>query len=475
MHCNLVKLATEIQLMIIENLRRDEDIKAHAGKGIESYGENDEPVRIYHDLINWSSTSSYFRNLLAPEIFKSVKLVNDDKSGSSLNTVAASQHNVHVKELHFLGSALSDDHVEKAKYLDTQGILPRSAEYLDTQGILPRSVEKLICELQRFPRLERLSLKFYYKFESPIEETSNMGIFADQTSEQILEAEASVAWRALLSRTYSALASNKSPHFKNLEIKHLAWNDVSTFSNAAFHNFLGQMEQFTLSSHSKYNQIGWTPSFPRHHPTMLEKLDTYFFNHLANVTTLHIKDIRDNKKWGLDGKIHYPLTLRADQMPLLTTLRLDYIFASRKLVDFLVSHKDTLEQLTLCDCYALLRPGGTYWSQFFTSLFFACPTQLRRFELFGDGMSLLREQADDQLKEKEDQPIRRRLREEPRRLLFLYAMVEEEDQMLFYDWDDCFLEFMRGEDQSSWDRLMGLVEGNAKRAANGVNKGVDES
>ena len=314
MHCNLVKLPAELLLVIVQKLRQDEDSKARASEEEEFGKDKDEPVRIYHDLVNWSSTCSYFRNLLAPEIFKSVKLANDEKSGSSLNTVATSQHNAHVKELHFIGSALGEIHVDKAAYFDTE-------------GIFPRGVEGLIRELRRFPSLERLRLKYDYKFENPRVWMWSMDIFAVESSEQILEAEASVAWRALMARTYSALARNKPPHIKSLEIKHHVWSDVSTFSDAAFHSFLGQIEQFTLSSQGKYNFKGWRPSTPRQYPVVLRKINEYFLNHLANVTTLHIKDV-EFYPFGLDGRIHTPLPLRTDQMPLLTSLHLDFTCAS---------------------------------------------------------------------------------------------------------------------------------------------------
>ena len=186
MHCKLLDLAAELQLMIIEEPRQDEDIEALA-----DYEDDDhhEEIKIHHDLINWSYTSSYFHNLLAPYIVKTVKLLNGEKSGSSLNPAAKSPHNAHIKELRFIGSAFGNARSEEATFSDTE-------------GILPGSVKALLCDLQQFPNLERLSIEFNFNFESMewISEGMKIGR-GEETPDEALKAEASVAWRALMSRT----------------------------------------------------------------------------------------------------------------------------------------------------------------------------------------------------------------------------------------------------------------------------------
>ena len=451
MHCNLIELPVELLLAIIKELRRDEHIRVRTNdKKWKVYGADipekpDKSVKIYHDLIHWSCTCSYFRNLLAPDIFKTVKLVNDEKSGSSLNIVAKSQHNVHVKELYFIGSALCN---------------PRSkAAFSDTEGILPYSVYGLICELQRFPSLERLSLKFDFKFS-----IRKFSIFKEETPEQVLKAEASVAWRALMSKTYSALAQNKSPRFKHLEIRNLLSKNVSTYDHASFHEFLSHFEQFTVSICGKDKFMRYLLGRTGLSPP--GKFDEYFFNHLANVTTLSIKNL-ESEPFGLARRFHTPIALKVDQMRLLTNLHLDHIFASPELSDFLVGHKDTLEELTLHDCYASTGARssiehGIYWSQLFTSIFSACPAKLRRLELdsgvwsrFFTGFLCVDEERDNVLTI---------LQQNPNRILFPYAKSSEDYGLLTYDRDECFAAFWNEEDQRSWDRLMGLVEANSKEA-----------
>ncbi|MCJ1426070.1 hypothetical protein MMC29_003972 [Sticta canariensis] len=474
MSCSLLSLPVELHLKIIEALLRDKDIEAHEEKQDDEAHEEeqddeaheekqDELININHDLIKWSCTCSYFRNLLAPTIFKTAKLVNDEKSGSSLNAVAKSPHNVHVKDLHFIGSALGDAHSEEAAFSDTE-------------GILPRSVDALLCNLQWFPSLERLSIRFDYNFESMDDWVEGLDLLAEpETPQQVLEFEASAAWRALMSRTFYALTKNKPPNFKHLEIRQLHSKNVSTFSNAAFHECLNHFEHLTLSIHGEDNGAGWKSNTTQEYPALMEKLDEYFFNHLANVTILSIKAPKEGPL-GLEGMNHVPLALKPDQMPLLATLHLGYIFASPELIDFLVGHKDTLEELVLCNCYAStntysgLAINGVYWSQLFTSLFSADPTQLRRLELVEGDMCLLDYEG---FTEEQYEEVLTVHRQDPERIALPYAYLDDKYGMLFYDEEESLAAFVGGEDQRSWDRLMELVERNVKEATKRERKSVE--
>lgn len=455
MHSNLLDLPVELQLKIIEVLLQDKDSEAHVDDGKKDDDDHDdkeeEPIKIYHDLISWSCTCSYFRNLLSPDIFKTVKLVNDNNSGFSLYAVAKSPHNIHVKNLHFIGSAPSQEVV-----------------FPDSEMVLPRSVEALLSDLQQFSSLESLSIEFDKSLKSEYDEMDSDSRYDDdsidqETPEQVFEDEQSEACRALMSRTYYALMHNKSHHFKYLQIKLLIWKNVSTFKNPAFHDFLSHFEQFTLSI-SEDLDVELHYNVTRGYRMLMGKLDEYFFDHLANVTTLSIKAPNEGPL-GLEGWPFVPLPLSADQMPLLTTLHLEYIFVSPELIDFLVGHKHTLEELTLRHCAASTRDGseadnGIYWSQFFSSLCSACPTQFRRFELLGDEIR----PSEDAFDKEEKENVRTILRQDPGRLMFPYAYLTSLYGNLFYDHEESLAAFLKGEDQRSWNQLMRLVEGNAKEA-----------
>lgn len=456
MHCNLLNLPAEVHLEIIKELLQDEDIDIHTNDGPkDDHGfseKHEKPVKIYRDLINWSCTCSYFRSLLAPKIFKTTQLVNDEKSGSSLIAVAKSPHKIHVKELYFIGSVLRPAHI--------RGVAPSNSG-----GILPYSVDTLLRDLQQFPSLEKLSIEIdnkpaYYE----------CGCCGESLYETTI---GTARWYALLFRTYSALTQNKSPRFKHFEIRRLVWKEVNIFRHAAFHDFLGHFEQFTLSIFGPELINGEMSDTKNEYPAVVKNLDKYFFNHLVNVTTLSIKAPKV-APLGLEGlKFSSSLTLSAGQMPLLVTLHLDYIFACRQLIAFLVGHKRTLQEVTLRDCYAcgeylILHSlhRGTTWSKLFTSISSARPAQLRRFELVGSFLPL---PSEYQFKEDaEDKMIPTILRQNPERILFPYVdMCDGFQPALSYDVDWSFDAFFRGDDQRAWDQLMKLVKGNVKKAENG--------
>lgn len=108
-------------------------------------------------------------------MFKTVTLVNYEKSGSSLGTVAKNPHKIHVKELHFIGFALGHTYSEEAAFSDTE-------------GILPRRVDSLLRNLHWFPSLERLSIKFDVNFET-IDDDFRTRVFETETPKQVLQAE----------------------------------------------------------------------------------------------------------------------------------------------------------------------------------------------------------------------------------------------------------------------------------------------
>ena len=472
MSCYLLQLPTELQLKIVQTLIQSEADRYRYHRA----GQEDETIRVYHDLIRWSSTCSYFRALLAHRVFKTVQLVNGEKSGSSLSAVAKSPYNIHVKELHFVGDLLGSSHSDEAVFLDTEGTLVRSEDvaFPHPEGTLARSVNDVLCHLERFPSLESVSIEF----------DIDMWDFGRWDAARAFNADLLATWLALISRTCSALTLNRTPHFKHLEIRQLVWKTVSTFSHAAFQEFLGHFEKFTLSVYS--DDVCGVRLFdmPDSYRMAMTKLDDCFYNHLANVRTLSIKAPRGAAETpaGVEGMHYVLLALRPNQMPLLRTLHLDHIFVSRELIEFLVGHNDTLEELSLRKCYAG-RPfpylsidddNGINWSELFTSLFYACAAKLRRFELAGCGMPFPSEERlrEEYLDEEETEKISTMLQQDPRRILFPYAYLAESSGELICYYKLSLKEFLKGEDQQCLDRLMVSVERNAKENAKSRRKGL---
>ncbi|MCJ1465220.1 hypothetical protein MMC07_003836 [Pseudocyphellaria aurata] len=483
----------EVQQVIIDELLRSEDLKARAE---QDGAEQVEPIIIYRDLINWSCLHSYFRNLLAPHIFKTVKLVNDEKSGASLDAVARSPHCVHVENLHFFGSApdkvkdeeadrkkrdrwafpLEKSHVERPdseksddEHSDGEHSDCEQSASLVHNGIFPRSVDGLLSNLQRFPSLESLSIRFDH---CCLDNDDWGDLVEDETP--VLEAEAQSPWRALMTLVYSALSRNKTTHVKHLDIRQLTRKEVSTFGCAALHAFLGHLEQFTLSIHGEIlGMAGYDLEYYSNrigeYSAMMRNLDKCFFDHLAHVTILSLKAPEEGPLGPL-GSVEYnysSLALRAGHMPLLKTLHLEYVFASRELIDFLVYHKDTLEEVTLRNCYASVDDicRGTRWSKLFKSLWSAHPTKLRRFEL-------ARDKADPHFENKgflldEEEETIQTLLQDAGNIIFLYANIYYKRGELVFNGKETWRAFLEQKDQRYWRRLMKLVDRNAMKVIEG--------
>lgn len=235
MSCKLVGLPFEL-LKMIHGMVQDDHIKTD---GFEYHHKENqhEKLRIHIDLIHWSSTCSFFRDLFAPDVFRVVKLINDEKSGSSLDAVSRSRHRSHVKELHSIGSTLGPAHGHKTAFSDTK-------------GILPGSVVAVLSDLQRFSSLERLSINLNYDLVSSDRSTQDMA--DSKVNAEVIKDEE--AWRALIFETYSALSQNEPHCFKHMEIRrHLTWEKVSTLRHVDFLSFLGQFEHFILSIYGREN------------------------------------------------------------------------------------------------------------------------------------------------------------------------------------------------------------------------------
>lgn len=459
MHCHLLDLPVELQLKIIDELVGDPHFVADKKTQRES-------IKSYLDLVPWSSTCSYFRNLLASDIFKTVTLVNDEESGFSLNAVAKSPHNVHVKELHFIGCALGSAHSDQVTFPDPE-------------GTLAPSVTELLCDLKRFPSLKKLIVEFEFNYEDLSESDAGeitVWTLEDESAGKAAQAKTCATWLALMSRTYSALTQNKIPHFKHLELREVICKKVSAFSHTAFHDFLGHLEQFTISMYGGDIARGGVPYTSENSFLAITKLDEYFFTHLRNATALSIKG-STVAPFVLEAIDHVSLTLQTDRMTLLTTLNLDNVHVSQGLIEILSVHNETLEELSLKTC--CVDPFSLYikdhteenicWSHLFTSLSSACPQRLRRFALVGCEMPFPsgQELAEAQIGEEEIEKVRIILRQEPGRKIFAYAFFtyfDESELKVKYDNVVGFHRFLKGEDQGSWDRLIRLVERNAETA-----------
>ena len=472
MPCHFVDLSPELQLKITDELRHDinadeiQDDKepdpydSNAEKPDEKKERKERQSRgnRVHDLLNWSCTSRFFRNLLAPYIFESISLFNTDRSGSSIYALSRSEQNRHVKELIYVGRAPGDAHRDEK-------------EYSDTEAILPRSVDSVLSNLGSFPNLENISVEFPYKFADYSEWDEGLDLCAEEEpDEAVVSEESKVAWRALMAKSWDALMQNKGKKYKCLQVRKLGPIKVSNFNHVDFHKFLGRFERFELSIYGEDNGAGWSINKVELYTVLMGKLGIYFFDHLTSVTELTIKAPEEGPL-GLQGTSHAPLELRKGQMPALRTLFLEYILIGQELIDFLIDHVNTLESLSMLRCSADvngLAEDGIPWSHFFNALINAEFERLCHFDLLSDKIPLTRaekygEEEDEVEVSEQVKNVRQVLKDDENRRLFPYTTLCDKYGAIYQDDKQNLDAFERGEDQASYDRLIVIINKNMKR------------
>lgn len=482
MSFSLVNLSDELHLKIIyELLKHDEFLheKSLEPDPHQDRQDRDDEFQYHRDLMNWSCTSVYFRNLLAPYILKTVKLRNDEKSGASVDAILKSRHGDLVKEMYFLGTIppgmANPDGDDKDDEPLAEGFYknPEEAEEENERPImitLPPVVDTLLSHLHQFPNLESLSIGFTYPYESPFDEYHEAEGIMDNENP-----EAARAWKALMTTTYATLLRNKAPQLRAVEIRKFVWTFTEPYESPNFHNFLSQVEHFSLSVRGGENGAGWCVNTCDGYLECVARLDDLFFDHLASATTLTLRAPVEGPI-GLEGMRHARLALKKEQMPLLKSLHLEHIFICQELVDFVIGHTNTLEQLTLRDCNSsvngLQDNDGFYWNHFFDALHAADLKGLSHFEISPHNAPLTMEEATDrdfnrspQERAEPDnvQEIRRVLSADAKRRVFGYAVLDDKYGACDIDEEENHAAFERGEDQVAFDRLMANVNANAAK------------
>ena len=482
MHRSLVDLSDELHLKIIQELlKHDQLLHEKSLEPDPQMGEQDrdDEFQYHRDLMNWSCTSRYFRSLLAPYIFRKIKLRNDEKSGASVGAVLGGSQGDLVREIYFLGTIPPgmtdpDDNNEIDKPLP-EGFYKASDEdeEEDEESItvtLPPVVDGLLSDLSRFPNLESLSIGFIYPYECPFDEYYDAeGIMDNENPEPAR------AFKGLMTTTYNTLLRNKSPQLRAVEIRKFVWTFTKPYESQAFHDFLSHVESFSLSVRGGDNGAGWLVNTCDGYLECIAIFDELFFDHLKSATVLTLRAPHEGPI-GLEGMRHARLALKREQMPALKSLHLEHIFICQELVDFVAGHTDTLEQLTLHDCYSsvngLQENHAFYWKHFSDALHRADLKRLSHLEIrpynapltFDEEMDRCYNRVPEEREEPDNvQQIPQVLSADKKRRVFAYTMLDDKYGSCFVDEGENEASFERGEDQVAYDRLMAHVNANAAK------------
>ena len=287
--------------------------------------------------------------------------------------------------------------------------------------------------------------------------------------------EAARAFKALITTTYETLLRKKVPQLRVLEIRKLVWTFTEPYESQTFHECLSHVKHFSLSVRGGDNGAGWGVNTCDGYLECVARFDELFFDHLASAISFTLQ-APDLGPIGLEGMRHARLALKGQQMPLLKFLRLEYIFICQELADFIASHADTLERLTLHECNSsvngLQENEPFYWNHFFDALHGADLKQLSHLEIQSSNASLTLDEATDrsynhvptERAEPENvQQIRQVISTDEKRRVFAYATLDDKYGTCYEDDEENQAAFERGEDQVAFDRLMATVNANAAK------------
>jgi hypothetical protein len=454
---SLLDLSAELQLLIIDYL----DTSTTSCVPPAAYFA----PRTSRDIASLSSSCRTFRKLSAPTLFRNICLRNDDKSGKSLQAVAKSPWTAKfVRELNFEAQITLDEEWEEANPLSEQDF--------------PLSVEEVLSHLERFPRLELLSVQFKCGETEALDEdavTSNKYDIWIDTSDPFrdfaalkLDEEKS-DWKAMMARTYDAIGeSERSGALKTLELRNVLPSGVSSFTTEAWQAFLRSLKVFRLSLHGTEEGFNVADGYLG----FIENLDL-LFSQLVGVTEFRFA-ATDGGMPGVPGHLHATFPLHVDDMPMLQVFELRFCFIGEKTARFIAAHVKTLRRIALEDCYSAatcdLAEETTSWATFFGIIagsleavedpplvdFFVSPRILgesRELGGYDQPPANVPISGDDQRIELAHSISRT----EPHRRPFEYIMLDTKYGFPSADEEENFGAFLDGDDQAAYDRIMAIV------------------
>jgi hypothetical protein len=273
---SLSGLSNELKLIIIELLDAEELKPPEQDPEDSSYREEveDDPPRklpmVNPHLVNLSCVDRLFRTIVAPYVFKTVILRNNETSARSVQTLSNGPYASLIKRLEYLAVAPFPSDYENQK----ETFEPKAEHY-------PAEVEDILAHLDRFEKLETVGIEFpwgdggshdaFYNFEDV------------EVAEVISKAEEELGWRALMQKSYTALTRNKAGVVKKLELRNLVPREASVWRTDEWRTFLGGLEGFEISLRGGENGAGWCINTLDGYIGFVGDFHDLFLNHLGQV------------------------------------------------------------------------------------------------------------------------------------------------------------------------------------------------
>lgn len=398
------------------------------------------------DRVRLSATCKGYRTQLLAEIFNTIRFGSSEALARSA-LAAVEAHGEYTSRIEFTCHSNSGDEL--------------------TAPSLPLAASRVL-EGHLTPNLRTVRIRFDFDFDDGEEWDSRANggsiyLFEDVDDDDFVGEEEGIwKWRALMKETWEALAANG--YVKELILDGFIPKWTSTFGTDKFRQFLSQLESATFNILGLDNGACWRTNTQYGYTEFLEGLDISFFHHM---TTLKHLNIKAGDPLGLEGTNYIPLALKPEDLPFLQSLKLENCFVGPELVSFIQGHAQVLRSLDVKECISAGTGGGLadnsiYWAKFFNGIYETKPS-LTEF-IAGDDRALLT--YDGEFDSERVQGIRQKLKANPVLKLFGYANLSDKYGSLHNDATENADQFINGDDQRAYDRLMDLVRENVAQPGN---------
>jgi hypothetical protein len=227
-------------------------------------------------------------------------------------------------------------------------------------GTPPSETLKKIVRGQLMPHIDTLSVRFDPEQFETTGSWDGDGSWGDsmdlgtiqtfqesEDQEDTLQQEADFIWRAQYAEFFRDVSANQN--IRHFIISNLLPRNSSVWETREWKEFLGRLKDLNLSVFGGDNGAGWKANSQPGFAQFIEGLPDYFMQHAIKVVHLRI----EAHPWGLFGTgsdFGIRLPLRRDNLPSLRSLTLKSIQIGCELIEFLMSHGDSLKELTMEDC-----------------------------------------------------------------------------------------------------------------------------
>ncbi|KAL4866232.1 hypothetical protein BDV12DRAFT_199424 [Aspergillus spectabilis] len=427
----------------------------------------DKVVPYLRDLINLSSSCKWLRDLLAPRIFGSLYLYNTAKSALSIQAIAKGKHSGYVQSLHYIAACEQDQ------------------QNSPLEQICPPELDTVLSNLSQFPHLRHISVEFPFDYDGEWWESKSQDYF-DPSHERALAEEAENAWLGLMASSFTSLVSNSPVHIRSLEIHHLNIAEISTFTSPEFPRFLSQLQSFNLSIRPWDNGVGWHLNTQQNFDGFADRLGPWFTEHLSSVEEFTLDPSNSSVLGNALQPYCHDISLRNSHMPSLRKLTLRNIIICVELRDFIIRHLETIEEVSLHECYAITGwandsdSEALTWLDLFAALSKACsssPTAaLQTLDLSYDKSQLEMLDLDDSWAEIQDLIAQagEKLATQPRARAFFYADVDDKYGYRFRDTETNLARYLQGDDEMGYREFLAVLTLKARRVTGGRGGSVSE-